>query len=184
MILDVAMRLALKDGLSAMTVRRIATEAQISTGQVHHHFKSASHLKAEVFTCLMNQLTMIEKSVETDNWYTKISISLGCEDIQQVQPYLKLWNEAEVILAQDEEIQKAYNLTMEQWHTSIKDLIELGVVNKEYVIQKNTNSTDIAWRLITFVCGLENICNLGLRGLDHDMFQRHIEYIIRNELFN
>jgi hypothetical protein len=33
---------ALNEGFSAMTVRRIATEAQTSTGQVHHHFASNS----------------------------------------------------------------------------------------------------------------------------------------------
>ena len=49
MILQAAMQIALAEGFTAMTVRRIATEAQTSTGQVHHHFSSASHLKAEAF---------------------------------------------------------------------------------------------------------------------------------------
>lgn len=38
MILQAAMQIALAEGFTAMTVRRIATEAQTSTGQVHHHF--------------------------------------------------------------------------------------------------------------------------------------------------
>ncbi len=38
MILQAAMQVALAEGFTAMTVRRIATEAQTSTGQVHHHF--------------------------------------------------------------------------------------------------------------------------------------------------
>jgi AcrR family transcriptional regulator len=41
MILDAAKRVALLEGLNGLTVRRIAAEAQVSTGQVHHHFQSA-----------------------------------------------------------------------------------------------------------------------------------------------
>ena len=39
-ILQAAMRVALAEGFSAMTVRRIASEAGVATGQVHHHFTS------------------------------------------------------------------------------------------------------------------------------------------------
>ena len=42
-ILQAAMRVALEEGFSAMTVRRIATEAQVATGQLHHHFTSAEY---------------------------------------------------------------------------------------------------------------------------------------------
>lgn len=34
-ILQAAMRVALEEGFSAMTVRRIAAEAHVATGQVH-----------------------------------------------------------------------------------------------------------------------------------------------------
>ena len=50
MILSAAKQVALQDGLSGLTVRRVAAEAQVSTGQVHHHFQSSSHLKAEVLS--------------------------------------------------------------------------------------------------------------------------------------
>lgn len=40
-ILQAAIRVALEDGFTGMTVRRIASEAQVATGQVHHHFASA-----------------------------------------------------------------------------------------------------------------------------------------------
>lgn len=45
-----------------------------------------------------------------------------------------------------------------------------------------SNSTDIAWRLIAFVCGLEGIYQLGLQGLAEEDFKRHTEAIIRLEL--
>lgn len=184
MILKAAKQLALNEGFNAMTIRRIAIEAQVSTGQVHHHFESASHLKAEVFIELMDQLNEIEGELTTGTWYERISLLLGCENIEQVQPYLRLWNEAEVLIEQDSVIKQAYNITMERWHQVIVQLIDQGIAQSEFKILPTTTSQDIAWRLIAFVCGLEGIYQLGLKGLDENTFKRHSEMIIRLELFN
>ncbi|MGQ8087794.1 TetR family transcriptional regulator, partial [Acinetobacter baumannii] len=165
---------------SAMTVRRIATEAQTSTGQVHHHFSSASHLKAEAFLKLMEQLDEIEQTLQTTSQFQRLFILLGAENIDRLQPYLRLWNEAELLIEQDIEIQKAYNLAMQSWHQAIVQSIECG--QKEGEFKNRSNSTDIAWRLIAFVCGLEGIYKLGLQGLVEEDFKRHTEAIIRLEL--
>ncbi len=55
-ILQAAMRVALSDGLSAMTVRRIAAEAGVATGQLHHHFTSGGELKSLAFVRLIREL--------------------------------------------------------------------------------------------------------------------------------
>ncbi|EOQ71510.1 MULTISPECIES: TetR family transcriptional regulator [Acinetobacter calcoaceticus/baumannii complex] len=180
MILQAAMQVALAEGFAAMTVRRIATEAQTSTGQVHHHFSSASHLKAEAFLKLMEQLDEIEQTLKTTSQFQRVFILLGAENIDRLQPYLRLWNEAELLIEQDIEIRKAYNLAMQSWHETIVQAIECGKQQGEF---KNiSNSTDIAWRLIAFVCGLEGIYQLGLQGLAEEDFKRHTEAIIRLEL--
>ncbi|KAF5300217.1 hypothetical protein FQR65_LT19387 [Abscondita terminalis] len=163
MILDAAKRLALQDGLNGLTVRRIASEAQVSTGQVHHHFESSSHLKAE--------------SVE------RLCLLLGIENIEQTQPYLRLWNEAEVLIDQDQEIKKAYNIAMEKWHLALVTTIEYGRGQQEFKISTSSSSQDIAWRLIAFVCGLEGIYELGLKGLDNHSFKHHVELVLKMELF-
>ena len=182
MILQAAMNVALNEGFSAMTVRRIATEAQTSTGQVHHHFASNSHLKAEAFVKLMQQLDEIETQVITTSYLQRVSLLLGCENIEQVQPYLRLWNEAEVLIDQDVEIKNAYNIAMQDWHTSIVNMIEEGKGANEFFF--TSKSQDIAWRLIAFVCGLEGIYKLGLNGLNDLDFKRHTEAILQAELFN
>ncbi|MFW1939910.1 TetR family transcriptional regulator [Acinetobacter junii] len=182
MILQAAMNIALNEGFSAMTVRRIATEAQTSTGQVHHHFASNSHLKAEAFVKLMQQLDEIETQVITTSYLQRVSLLLGCENIEQVQPYLRLWNEAEVLIDQDVEIKNAYNIAMQDWHTSIVNMIEEGKAANEFSFR--SKSQDIAWRLIAFVCGLEGIYKLGLNGLNDLDFKRHTEAILQAELFN
>lgn len=55
-ILQAAMRVALEEGLSGMTVRRIAQEAGVATGQLHHHFSSSGELKSQVFVRLIRTL--------------------------------------------------------------------------------------------------------------------------------
>ncbi len=181
MILQAAMHVALNEGFSAMTVRRIATEAQTSTGQVHHHFASNSHLKAEAFIKLMQQLDEIEDQVNTVNYLQRVSLLLGCENIEQIQPYLRLWNEAEILIDQDSEIKHAYNLAMQDWHRSIVRMINEGKNLGEFNFE--SDSQDIAWRLIAFVCGLEGIYKLGLNGLNDADFKRHTEAILQAELF-
>ncbi|QER39411.1 TetR family transcriptional regulator [Acinetobacter suaedae] len=181
MILQAAMHIALNEGFTAMTVRRIATEAQTSTGQVHHHFASSSHLKAEAFIKLMQQLDEIENQVTTNSYLQRLSLFLGCENIEQIQPYLRLWNEAEVLIEQDQEIKNAYNIAMQDWHQSIVAMIDEGKDKGEFKF--DSESRDIAWRLIAFVCGLEGIYKLGLNGLNEADFKRHVEAIIQAELF-
>ncbi len=182
MILDAAKEVALQDGLNGLTVRRIATEAQVSTGQVHHHFQSSSHLKAEVFIELMDQLTEVEKQMQTSNSFERLSLILGFENLEQTQPYLRLWNEAEVLIDQDIEIKRAYNITMERWHSTLVNAIEQGMENHEFSLPLHSPIQDIAWRLIAFVCGMEGIYQLGLKGLDAHSFKHHVEIILDMEL--
>ena len=183
MILDAAKRVALLEGLNGLTVRRIAAEAQVSTGQVHHHFESISHLKAEVFIELMNQLDQVEDQITTNSSLERLFLLLGIENIEQTQPYLRLWNEAEILIDQDLEIKKAYNVTMEQWHNSLVTTIEQGITQQEFKVSTASSSQDIAWRLIAFVCGLEGIYQLGLKGLDQHSFKHHVEMVLKMELF-
>lgn len=183
MILDAAKRVALLEGLNGLTVRRIAAEAQVSTGQVHHHFQSSSHLKAEVFIELMNQLDQVEDQITTNSSLDRLFLLLGIENIEQTQPYLRLWNEAEILIDQDQEIKKAYNVTMEQWHNSLVATIEQGIIQQEFKVSTASSSQDIAWRLIAFVCGLEGIYQLGLKGLDQHSFKHHVEMVLKMELF-
>ena len=91
-------------------------------------------------------------------------------------------NEAEILIVQDQEIKKAYNTTMEQWHLALVSAIEHGITQQEFKISISNSSQDISWRLIAFVCGLEGIYQLGLRGLDEHSFKHHVETILKLEL--
>ena len=49
MILDAAKALILKEGILSFTARKLSAYAQVSVGQIHHHFSSLTELKIEVF---------------------------------------------------------------------------------------------------------------------------------------
>lgn len=79
-ILQAAMRVALEEGFSAMTVRRIATEAQVATGQLHHHFTSAGELKSQAFVRLIRTLLDAELVSENATYRERLHAMLGSED--------------------------------------------------------------------------------------------------------
>ena len=54
--MQAAMRLALRGGFAAMTVRQIAREAEVAAGQLHHHFSSIGELKSQVFIRLIREM--------------------------------------------------------------------------------------------------------------------------------
>ncbi|KQC98473.1 TetR family transcriptional regulator [Acinetobacter soli] len=182
MILSAAKQAALQDGLSGLTVRRVAAEAQVSTGQVHHHFQSSSHLKAEVFVELMDQLNEIEDGIETSNQMVRIRLILGYEDTEQTQAYLRLWNEAEVLMQQDEQIRLAYQLTMQHWHAALIKEIQTGVMLKQFKDLTMPQIHEVAWRLIAFVCGLDGIFKIGLQGFEESSFKHHVQIMLDYEL--
>lgn len=74
----------------------------------------------------MEQLDEIEQTLQTTSQFQRLFILLGAENIDKLQPYLRLWNEAELLIEQDAEIQKAYNLAMQSWHETIVQAIECG----------------------------------------------------------
>lgn len=124
-ILQAAMRVALTEGFAAMTVRRIATEAGVATGQVHHHFASAGELKSLAFVRLIRDLLDAEIVGENAGWRERLHAMLGSDD-GGFEPYIRLWREAQILASRDSDIKSAYVLTMEMWHRETVAIIRAG----------------------------------------------------------
>jgi len=178
-ILQAAMRVALAEGFSAMTVRRIASEAGVATGQVHHHFISSNELKSQAFIRLIDELLEVELVPETAPWREQLFAMLGSDE-GGLEPYIHLWREALLLANKDPEIKGAYLLTMEMWHVKVVRLIEQGVAAGEFTLHDPV--ADIAWRLIAMVCGMDGICILGMPDVDESAFKRHLARMIEKEL--
>lgn len=179
-ILQAAMRVALSEGFTAMTVRRIATEAQVATGQVHHHFFSAGELKAQAFIRLIRTLLDADVVAENASWRERLHSMLGSDD-RSFEPYIRLWREAQLLATRDEEIKGAYVLTMEMWHQETVAIIRAGAEAQAFTLKDRPEN--IAWRLIGLVCGLDSFYVLSMPEMDETAFNQHLEKLITLELY-
>ncbi|AKL12054.1 TPA: TetR family transcriptional regulator [Kluyvera intermedia] len=180
LILKAAMRVALSDGFAGMTVRRIANEAGVATGQVHHHFSSGAELKAQAFVRVMGELLDVDVLPESASWRERLHAMLGSNE-DGFDPYIRLWREAQVLASKEPELKGAYVLTMEMWHEKVVAIINAGVTAGEFV--RHDSTENIAWRLIALVCGLDGIYVLGMPDVDDAAFDRHLDAMIHRELF-
>ncbi|WP_354690568.1 TetR family transcriptional regulator [Phytobacter sp. RSE-02] len=180
LILQAAMRVALSDGFAGMTVRRIANEAGVATGQVHHHFSSGAELKAQAFVRVMGELLDVDLLPESASWRERLHAMLGSNE-DGFDPYIRLWREAQLLASKEHELKGAYVLTMEMWHEKVVDIIDAGVKAGEFI--RHDSTENIAWRLIALVCGLDGIYVLGMPDVDDAAFDRHLDAMIHRELF-
>ncbi|KFC10558.1 TetR family transcriptional regulator [Trabulsiella guamensis ATCC 49490] len=179
-IVQAAMRVALSGGFSAMTVRHIAQEASMASGQVHHHFTSSGELKAEAFVRVVREMLDVPLAADCASWREKLFVMLYSEE-GKLGPHLRLWREAQILADSDSDIKAAYLLTMTMWHEETVAIIQKGVEAKEFTL--NDTPSGIAWRLISLVCGLDGIYALGLEGMDDAAFVHHLQQAITVELF-
>lgn len=178
-ILKAAMQVALNGGLSAMTVRHIATVAGVASGQVHHHFASIGELKALAFVRLIREMLDMPLVSDDASWYERLFSMVGSDD-RRLEPYIRLWREAQLLADSDSDIKGAYLLTMDMWHQETVNLILLGTQANEF--RPIDNADDIAWRLIALVCGLDGIYALGMAEISDEIFTRYIKHYISIEL--
>ena len=179
-IMQAAMRLALRGGFSAMTVRQIAREAQVAAGQLHHHFASIGELKSQVFIRLIREMLDMPLVAEDASWRERLFSMIGSED-GRLEPYNRLWREGQVLADSDPDIKAAYLLTMTMWHAETVAIVEQGLACGEF--HSTEPPADIAWRFIALVCGLDGIYALGTQTLDETAFSRYLNKMITLELF-
>jgi AcrR family transcriptional regulator len=178
-ILQAAMRVALSEGFTGMTVRRIASEAKVATGQVHHHFASAGELKSQAFIRLIRDLLDAEVVGENASWRARLHAMVGSND-RSFEPYIRLWREAQLLATRDAEIKGAYVLTMEMWHQETVAIIRAG--EEDNAFRPKDSAENIAWRLIGLVCGLDGLYVLSMPEMDDDAFNQHLDTLITLEL--
>ncbi|MBV8044412.1 TetR family transcriptional regulator, partial [Pluralibacter sp.] len=180
-IMQAAMRVALDQGFTGMTVRNIATAAGVAAGQVHHHFASSGELKSQAFVRVIREMMERQRLTRTANWREQLFSTLGSED-GWLEPYIRLWRQAQLLADSDPEIKSAYLLTMNLWHDEAVRIINAGHAAGEFTLRDSAEN--IAWRLISLVCGLDGIYVLGMPEVDDAAFTRHLHHVIQLELFS
>ncbi|MDO5679253.1 MAG: TetR family transcriptional regulator [Pelistega sp.] len=187
MILNAAKELVLKEGILALTARKLSTYAQVSVGQIHHHFSSLIALKTEVFLSLMDHINDINRLSQTDDWQEKLYLLLGLGNPEALKPYLKIYNEVLVLMDKDEAYKVAFGLATQRWHDSLTHLIHEGQEQGAIQVDPNKNIADIAWRLIALIVGLDSLLSLNnysktaALAISQDNANRYIEQLIAYE---
>ena len=94
-MLEAAAHIARREGLAATTVRRVAQEAGVATGQVHHHFSSAAELRAQAYAQVMKTLKaqLLQKSLQLTA-RERLNLLLIDPQDEQSMMAIPLWHEA------------------------------------------------------------------------------------------
>ncbi|CFQ37285.1 TetR family transcriptional regulator [Yersinia aleksiciae] len=180
-ILQAAMRVAITEGMAATTVRRVASEAGVAVGQVHHHFASVSRLRADAFLLLVKQsLTAFADSSQNLPATERVLRVLGYPQDEMGQRETRLWNEVSILAERDELIKAAYAASMSDWHQATVDVINAGIASDEF--RSDINASDIAWRLIGLLCGLDGLTQFTELGFSEAEILRHLAAMMATEL--
>lgn len=180
-LLQAAMRIAICEGMAATTVRRVASEAGVAVGQVHHHFTSVSRLRADAFLLLVKQsLSAFALNSQHLPAVERIQQVLGYPQDEACQRETRLWNEISILAERDELIKEAYAASMSDWHSATVAVIHNGITSDEF--RSDINASDIAWRLIGLVCGLDGLTQFTELGFSEAEILRHLAAMMKSEL--
>lgn len=181
-ILRAAARVALDEGLSATTVRRVACEARTALGQVHHHFSSAASLRAEAYTLIMRDLL---DDLEATSCHLpaikRLQLYLIDAKDEKYLQAIRLWREAMLMSEQDDLMKTAFAGSLYDWHSSVTNVIDLGLKNGEF--KALDDAKDIAWRLIGLASSFDGMSRLESLGLTREKVADNLNRAIEKELF-
>lgn len=180
-ILLAAARIALNEGLAATTVRRVASEADTAVGQVHHHFSSASALRAEAYRLVMRNL---QQSLASSNAcltpLERIQLYLIDAKDEKYIRSIRLWREAMLLTEQDELMRNAFASSLSDWHNMVRQVIDEGRQSGDFV--DGECADNIAWRLIGLSSSLDGMARLTSLGLTKQRVAHNLHRVIDIEL--
>ncbi|MBF7685331.1 TetR family transcriptional regulator [Acinetobacter sp. B10A] len=175
-ILDVAMKVALDDGLNTLTVRHLAQKAQLSVGLIHYHFKTIQELKCETF------MQLIHKNLDTTqvdphlSLIDKILWALGFTTSEDELPYIRLWNDAEKNSQSSPEFHQVFLIALEEWHKSVKYIFQISNFNHD-----QESIDDITWQLIGLTLGLERLTTFNAHFFTYEYMTQLVANLIENK---
>lgn len=176
-ILQTAMNIIVQEGIAAITARRIAAEANIAVGQIHHHFKSVGQLKAEALIKVTEELIkQTEQSHANQDIIKQIINIVSPIEGKQGLVMRKLWNEAVFLAERDQAIKQAYQKSTEEWHKTTVKLIEEAISSEQLI---NNNPSELAWRLIALSCGLDSLATIEAFRFNKETINRHITALLK-----
>lgn len=115
-IVEAAVALLAKEGLSAVTVRGVAACMDASPGQIHHHFASADALRAEALRAFGSR-SLRRVMQKTADWPPgERVLALLADDAKDEDPICdRIWRDATEASRMDRLIREAVTATLDEW---------------------------------------------------------------------
>ncbi len=176
-ILNLAMEITEKEGLSAITARKIAAKGKIAVGQIHHHFASISQLKALALKRVSDKLISQSEACPQEMGVLERLINIICPMDGEIGNVMrKLWSEAQFLAEQDEAIRSAYKQSVDEWYQTILNLIEEGIAANIFHVE---NVKETTWILIAASCGFDSIAVIEDFRFEKTILRRYIYDILQ-----
>lgn len=167
-ILDAAVSLVRREGLSAATVRGVAQILGCSPGQIHHHFPSADVLRAEAIREIWNGIAPVfEESLRLlplkERLFAILSKGFASEDNSELRASHeaadKLWREAISAIHMEDAVRLAVLDGIDRWRGAIIETLEEG--RSQGLFTPGEDAMTVATRLIAAVLGYDLLAKLG-----------------------
>lgn len=176
-ILDVAMALIQQEGIAAITARRIAQEAGIAVGQIHHHFKSTGQLKAQALLKVTDKLIAQAEQPQPDETpLEKIIRLVRPVGGQEGRAIRRLWNEATFLAERDPDIKQACKYSTEEWHSALVRLLQEAMAAGQLPV---SDASELAWRLLALSCGIDNLAIENELPFSPQAVDQHIRALLK-----
>lgn len=166
------MKIVIQEGIASITARRIAKEADIAVGQIHHHFKSIGQLKAQALIKVSDELVAQAEYPHSDESIIDKIIKIASPvEGKEGLAIRRLWNEATFLAERDPDIKQASKQSTEEWHKALVRLLEEAITAKKI---PNHNASELAWRLIAFSCGVDSLAIVDEHLFNKEAVHQHI----------
>ncbi len=151
-IVEAAVAVASRKGLSATTVRDIAVEMCTSSGLIHHYFASMDEVMVAVFSRvaaadLASTKTVLEAEDTPTKQLSALFASFVSDNDRVFQMWLDAWSEA----GRNPTIRRITRELNIEWQQLLRDVISAGVASGEF---EDGDADVVAWKALSLLDGL------------------------------
>lgn len=173
-IVEAAVEIILRDGISAATVRGVAKALEASPGQIHHHFPSADALRADAFRTLWRRLTsdLGDRLAEMPPRERLVAALVG-DDPAYEGALARLWNESLAASSAEPLLKGALAEAVQEWLDVLAGAVEEGV--RAGTFASGVEATEVARHLASFSMGMDTLAGLELPNHSPDEMRARIE---------
>ncbi len=152
-IVDATLRVMIRQGIAATTVRDVAGEMGTSSGLIHHYFASMDDLLAEAF----------DRVASDDLARTASAVAASDDPVERLATFfdvynrsgddwgMQLWLDAWAEASRRPALQQTSRRLNEAWQALVAGLIRDGVAAGSMTCD---DSNAVAWRIISLLDGL------------------------------